>query len=119
MLTAQLAIMIFGYLLLLAVAVYSLHWLTARHGLKWRNWYTVVRIICLLYAAAYLVLPAFTRADGAMQYLSLGVMLTAVVNIENFLWHPGYSKLVRSLYTMLFVAEHFMATFFFIIVVAG
>lgn len=119
MLTTQLAILIFGYVLLLTIAVYWLHWLSARHGLKWRNWYTVVRIVCLLYAALYLVLPAVFRVEGVIQYLSLGVMLTAVVNIEHFLWHPKYPRLVRGLYALLFTAEHFMATFFFIIVVAG
>lgn len=119
MLTTQLAILLFGYVLLLAIAVYWLHWLTARHGLKWRNWYTVLRIVCLLYAALYLVLPAFVRVEGVIQYLSLGVMLTAVVNVEHFLWHPKYPRIVRSLYALLFIAEHFMATFFFTIVVAG
>ncbi len=118
MLTTQ-AILFFGYVLLLSIAVYWLHWLTARHGLKWRKWYTVVRIVCLLYAALYLVLPAVFGVEGVIQYLSLAVMLAAVVNIEHFLWHPKYPRFVRGLYALLFVVEHFMATFFFIIVVMG
>ena len=118
MLTTQ-AILFYGYVLLMVIAVYGLHCLSARHGLKWRKWYTVVRIVCLLYAALYLLLPAVFKVEGVIQYLSLGVMLTAVVNIEHFLWHPKYPRFVRGLYALLFTAEHFMATFFFIIVVMG
>jgi len=117
MLTTQLAILLFGYCLLLAMAVYCLHWLSARHGLKWRNWYTVVRIVCMVYAVVFLLLPAVMNTEHIVQYLALGIMITAIVNIENFFWHPRYPRWVRGFYTFLFVAEHFLATFLFVVAV--
>lgn len=118
MLMTQLAILLFGYLLLLVVMVYSLHWLAARYGLKRRNWYTVVRILCLVYAAVYLLLPFVVSVEHAIIPLSVAVMVTAIVNIENTWWHPRYPRVVRGLYASLFLIEHFMATFFFVVVLS-